>query len=176
MAISGPSSWPAWQKQSELNMFDEYGFPGERDADHAAPILATFVYCSRAAESVDDAEVDRIIAWSQCRNVDRGVTGVLVFGSGVFFQWIEGPPAEIASLTASLHSDPRHHDIVPLDQSVDKRERLYPNWEMERVSASDIRDVLENALGESEDENSIAALQRIIGHLDTGDLIALGQS
>jgi hypothetical protein len=38
-------------------MFDEFGFPRDADSDYAAPILGTFVYCSRAAEGVDDAEV-----------------------------------------------------------------------------------------------------------------------
>ena len=42
-------------------MFDEFGFPPGPDVDHAAPVLDTFVYCSRAAEGVDDVEVDRII-------------------------------------------------------------------------------------------------------------------
>jgi hypothetical protein len=157
-------------------MFDEFGFPRGPDLDYAAPILETFVYCSRAAEGVDDDAVDRIIEWSQRRNVERDITGVLVFGSGVFFQWIEGPPAEVAELIASLHGDPRHYDIVSLDRSVEKRERLYPNWEMERVGADDIRAVLQEALESAADENNIAALRRILKHLDSGPLDTLGRS
>ncbi len=156
-------------------MFDEYGFPRGPDVDQAAPILDTFVYCSRAATGVDDEEVDRIILWSQRRNVERDITGVLVFGSGVFFQWIEGPPAEVETLIASLHGDPRHYDIVPLDRSMEKRERLYPNWEMERVGADDIRAVLQEALESAEDEHNIAALERILKHLDSGPLETLGR-
>ncbi|WP_443025397.1 BLUF domain-containing protein [Sphingomonas sp. RB3P16] len=53
------------------------------------------MYCSRAAEGVDESEVGRIIERSQRRNNERGNTGVLVFGSGVFFQWVEGPPVEV---------------------------------------------------------------------------------
>ena len=157
-------------------MFDEFGFPRGPDLDYAAPILDTFVYCSRAAEGVDDIEVDRIIERSQRRNVERDITGVLVFGSGVFFQWIEGPPAEVENLIASLHGDPRHYDIVSLDRSVEKRERLYPNWEMERVGADDIRAVLQDALESAEDESNIAALKRILKHLDLGPLDMLGRS
>ncbi len=156
-------------------MFDEVGFPRGPDLDPAARILDTFVYCSRAAEGVDDAEVDRIIEWSQRSNVEREITGVLVFGSGVFFQWVEGPPTEVEKLIASLHGDPRHYDIVPLDRSVEKRERLYPNWEMERVSADDIRVVLHDALESAEDENNMAALKRILKHLDSGPLETLGR-
>lgn len=156
-------------------MFDEYPFPHDPDLDYAAPILDTFVYCSRAAEGVDDDEVDRIIERSQRRNVERDITGVLVFGSGVFFQWIEGPSAEVEKLIASLHGDPRHYDVVQLDRSVEKRERLYPNWEMERVGADDIRAVLQEALDSAEDEHNIAALRRILKHLDSGPLDTLGR-
>ena len=156
-------------------MFDEFGFPGDTDLDHAAPLLETFVYCSRAAESVDDMEVDRLIGWAQRSNADRGITGVLVFGSGIFFQWIEGPPSRVQNLIASLHGDPRHHDIVALDRSVEKRDRLYPNWEMERVGPDQIRTVLQDALDSTEDEKNIAALKRILAHLDSSPLDTLGR-
>ncbi len=156
-------------------MFDEFGFPGDVHLLDAAPILATFVYCSRAAEGVDDAEVGRIIEWSQRRNTSRDITGVLVFGSGVFFQWIEGPPVEVEKLIASLHGDSRHHDVVALDRSVEKRDRLYPDWQMERVGAEDIRAVLQDALESSENKNNIAALQRILQHLDSGALETFGR-
>ena len=157
-------------------MFDEPGFPFDPDDDATAPTLYTFVYCSRAADDVDDAEVDRLIESAQRHNLTCGITGVLVFGSGVFFQWIEGPQAEVRKLMASLHGDPRHYDIVSLDQSEEKRERLYPNWLMERVGADDIREVLQDALESAEDENNIAALKRILDHLATRSLGSLGRA
>ncbi|WP_421853617.1 BLUF domain-containing protein [Novosphingobium sp.] len=155
-------------------MFDEIGFPRDPDLEYDAPMLETFVYCSRAAEGIDDSAVDQIIAFSQARNVDRGITGVLVFGSGIFFQWVEGPPAEVQTLITGLYGDARHFDIVQLDRSVDMRDRIYPGWEMERVEAGDIRAVLQDALDDAEDENTIAALNRILAHLDSGPLASLG--
>ena len=156
-------------------MFDEAGFAGDPDEDAAAPILYTFVYCSRAADGVDDAEVDRLIAAAQAHNRDHGITGVLTFGSGVFFQWIEGPTAEVTKLVANLHGDPRHYDIVTLDQSEEQRDRLYPDWQMERVAADDIREVLHDALDTAEDDRDIGALTRILAHLDTKSLDTLGR-
>lgn len=157
-------------------MFDEYGFPRGADLDEAAlPALYHFVYCSRAADGVDDAEVGRIVEAAQRHNLARGITGVLVFGSGVFFQWIEGPAAEIQTLIASLHGDSRHYDIVSLSQSEEKRERLYPNWDMEKVEAEDIRLVLQDALENAADDNNVAALTRILKHLDSGLLNSLGR-
>jgi hypothetical protein len=157
-------------------MFDEFGVPGDPDFEYFETLLEMFVYCSRAAQDVDEAEVGRIIESSQRHNADRGITGVLTFGSGVFFQWIEGPPAEVGNLIASLHVDPRHYDIVTLDRSVEKRARLYPNWEMERVGADDIRAVLQEALESAEDEKNIASLKRIVAHLDSGPLDTLHPS
>lgn len=155
-------------------MFDEPGFPRDADLDFSGMALETFVYCSRACEGVGDVEVDRIIEFSQRSNAARGITGMLVFGSGVFFQWVEGPPTEVKSLIASIHGDSRHHDIVELDRSVDKRERLYPAWEMERVEADDIHAVLQDALESTEDENNVAALRRILAHLGSAPLASLG--
>lgn len=157
-------------------MFDEFGFPRGADLDDAAPTLYTFVYCSRAAEGVDDAEVGRIVEAAQRCNLARSITGVLVFGNGVFFQLIEGPAAQIQKLIATLHCDPRHYDVVSLDWSEERRERLYPNWEMERVKADDIRAVLDDAIENSEDEANIAALKRILEQLASGPLAALGRN
>jgi hypothetical protein len=47
---------------------------------------------------------------------------------------------------------------------------------MERVGADDIRAVLKEALGSAEDENNIAALRRILEHLDSGPLDTLHPS
>ena len=157
-------------------MFDEPGFPRDHEFEDAALPLYHFVYCSRAADGVDDAEVRRIVESAQRRNSARGITGFLVFVSGVFFQWIEGPAAQIQKLIASLHGDPRHYDIVSLDHSEEERERLYPNWEMEKVEAEDIRTVLQDALQSAEDQNNVATLKRILEHITSGPLDRLGQS
>jgi hypothetical protein len=147
-------------------MFDEIGFPRGAELDDAGlPALYHFVYCSRAADGVDDLEVGRIVERAQRHNLAHGITGMLAFGSGVFFQWIEGPAAEVKKLIASLHGDSRHFDIVSLEQSEEKRERLYPNWAMEKVEAEDIHAVLEDALESAEDENNVATIKRILDQL-----------
>ncbi|SFV05035.1 MULTISPECIES: BLUF domain-containing protein [unclassified Methylobacterium] len=158
-------------------MFDEYGIPRGAELNEVPlPALYHFVYCSRAADGVDDAEGGRIVKAAQLHNLAHGITGVLVFGSGVFFQWIEGPAAQIHKLIARLHGDSRHYDVVSLSQSEEERERLYPDWEMEKVEAEDIRMVLTDALESAEDKSNIAALKRILKQLDSGPLDSLGRS
>ena len=157
-------------------MFDEPGFGrGEVPGDPALPLLHQVVYCSRAAEGIDDAAVAGIVASSRRHNPERGITGLLVYGSGVFFQWIEGPRARIAQLMETLHEDPRHHDIVSLSETEEVRERLFPAWDMEQVDAGDIRDVLEDALASAKDPANISALTRILDGLGDGSLDTLGR-
>lgn len=158
-------------------MFDE-PIPGRGEApvDPSLPRLRQIVYCSRAAPEIDDGDVARIVASSRRGNPQRDITGLLVYGSGVFFQWIEGPRAQIEQLMSLLHLDARHHDIVLLSETEEVRERLFPEWDMEQVSAADIRDVLEDALDTATDSHNIAALTRIRDQLDAGGLDSLGRT
>ena len=159
-------------------MFDEPAFgPGAfpDEGDPSLRLLHQIVYCSRASADVDDAGVDRIVATARRYNPERGITGLLVFGSGVFFQWIEGPRPEIERLLAMIRRDPRHHDLVLLSETEELRERLFPGWDMERVEAHDIRDVLEDALETAEDPGNVVALERMLAGLDGGPLQSLGR-
>ena len=54
------------------------------------PTLYNLVYCSRAVAGVDEAAVDSIIAVAQRHNPINAITGLLVFGSGVFFPVVGG--------------------------------------------------------------------------------------
>ena len=141
----------------------------DHDEDHAT-LLYNVVYCSRASADVDDAAVARIIETSQRRNRERGITGLLVFGSGIFFQWLEGPRDAVTQLMATLRADPRHQDVVALSETEEMRERMFSDWDMERVSPDDIRDVLTDALSSAEDPQSAEVLTLLLEHLDSGQL------
>lgn len=145
--------------------FDE-PLPGSQD-----PLLYSLVYCSRATAGVDQAVVDTIIATAHRRNPLLGITGLLVVGSGLFVQWIEGPKAEVTSLMDQIKMDSRHETIVVLTTSEEVRERIFPAWDMELVDANDIRDVLTDALESTSDKKSIAALMLLLNHLGERDLI-----
>ncbi|MEI7465137.1 MAG: BLUF domain-containing protein [Burkholderiales bacterium] len=140
---------------------------------HRLPLLYNLVYCSRAAEGVDDADVDRIIESARRWNPVFGITGLLVFGSGIFFQWLEGPREHVLRLMSMLKADPRHDDVVPLSESEEVRERLFPDWDMERVTTDDIRDVLQDALDNAADPKNAEVLRLLLQHLDSGQLSQL---
>ena len=140
----------------------------------AFPLLYNLVYCSRATPGVDDAAVDRIIATARRLNPAAGITGLLVYGNNIFFQWLEGPRHSVLELMDKLKVDPRHESVVTLSATEEVRERLFPDWDMELVTAPDIRDVLVDALDNSKDPNSAAALRVLLQELDSGSLGELG--
>ena len=149
---------------------DEPGFAG---MGHAFPPLYNMVYCSRAAVAVDDAAVQHIVASARRFNPEHGITGILVYGSGIFFQWLEGPRDNIAALMARLRSDPRHENIVLLSEVEEVRERVFPDWDMELVTTDHIRDVLQDALDSASDPQNAASLAGLLAQLDTDQLGAL---
>jgi Sensors of blue-light using FAD len=141
---------------------------------YAFPLLYNVVYCSRATAGVDDAAVARIIESSRRGNPARGITGLLVFGSGIFFQWLEGPRDTVTELMEILKTDPRHENVVSLTESEEVRERLFPEWDMELVTTENIRDVLQDALETTQNAKSAAVLGTLLAQLDSGQLEGLG--
>ena len=154
-----------------MQPYDEPDEPNDEPHDtYGLPAIYSYSYCSRAAPGVGMTEVEGIIAVARVHNSRWGITGMLVFGEGVFFQWLEGPRESIAALAQRLAADPRHDTIIVLDESEEVRERLFPKWDMELVSATDIREVLVDAIEEADEGNNAAALQRLLGMLDKGEL------
>jgi hypothetical protein len=95
---------------------------------------------------------------------------LLVFGGGVFFQWLEGPRDNVMGLMRILNADPRHESIVLLTETEEVRERMFPDWDMELVTPDDIRDVLADALDQATDPQHSAALTLLLEQLDSGQL------
>jgi hypothetical protein len=145
----------------------------EPGSSHSLPLLYNVVYCSRATADVGDAAVERILETARKHNPVLGITGLLVFGGGIFFQWLEGPRDNVTQLMTNLKADPRHKDVVALTESEEARERLFPDWDMEFVTTDDIRDVLIDAMSTTDDVKHAEALKLLLVHLDSGELSGL---
>jgi hypothetical protein len=134
----------------------------------ALPLLHQIVYCSRAAAGVDDEVVAFIVKAAQRNNPRYGITGLLVFGGGMFFQWLEGPRENVRRLMDAIKRDPRHESVVELSETEEVRERLFPDWAMELVTPDDIREVLLDAQQSAGDPHSVEALGTMLAELDAG--------
>ena len=135
----------------------------------ALPNLYNLVYTSRASADVDDAAVARIIECSQINNPRQGITGLLVYGSGIFFQWLEGPRDNVTTLMTAITADPRHTTVVVLSETDELDERVFPDWSMELVTSEDIRDVLLDALNDTDEEKTADSLRALLAALDSAE-------
>jgi len=133
--------------------------------------IHNLVYCSRAVHDMDKDALDQIIATAKHHNPRFGITGLLVYGSGIFFQWLEGPKDNVTSLLKIISADPRHSNVVVLTQEDEIRERLFPNWDMELVEAADIKVVLEDAMSEASDPKQKKALSKMLQEVSGSSII-----
>ena len=115
---------------------------------------------------MDKEALDKIITTARHHNHRFGITGLLVFGSGIFFQWLEGPRDNLTSLFNIISADPRHSHVVLLTKEDEFRERLFPNWDMELVEAEDISAVLEDAMHAASDPKQKNTLSNMLLELN----------
>jgi hypothetical protein len=94
--------------------------------------LYRLVYCSRhrlGREADAAAEIDAILTASQRNNGRDGITGALIFNSGIFAQVLEGPRRALEEAFERIQCDERHGDLSVLAYEPVKR-RCFPNWSM----------------------------------------------
>ena len=108
-------------------------------------LLFNIVYCSQMRHGLGLTDVNVIVDTSHRRNPILGITGLLTYGNEIFFQWIEGPKLEVLDLIKLIETDNRHENMVILSSDEEVRERIFPNWDMVRMSAGDIKQVLGGA-------------------------------
>jgi hypothetical protein len=142
----------------------------QNDEGQSTQSIHHIVYCSQAAQHMDKEALEKIIVTAKRHNPKFGITGLLVFGSGIFFQWLEGPRDNVTSLFKMISADPRHSDIVLLTKEDEFRERLFPNWDMELVAAEDISAVLEDAMLEASDLKQKNTLSQMLQELNKNSL------
>lgn len=70
--------------------------------------LIHLVYCSAAQHPVSRSELAELLAQARRHNAACGITGILLYSQGTFFQVLEGPPADVDRLYQHICRDPRH--------------------------------------------------------------------
>ena len=144
--------------------------PYDEAREGTSTLLHNLVYCSKIAPGVNERDIDAIIATARSYNPAHGITGLLVFGSDIFFQWLEGPKASVQALMHSIRKDPRHNTLVELAVNEEVRERVFPNWDMELVQPDDIREVLQDALRDAKAAVNAKALRELLQKVEEADL------
>lgn len=103
--------------------------------------LVHCIYCSAARDpNLSQEGLDAILEHSRLNNAKRGVTGMLLYDSGAFFQVLEGDRAQIEALYERIESDPRHHHVTKLiTEPIEQRD--FGSWSMgyPRVTTEDLK-------------------------------------
>ena len=141
-----------------------------RAEEEGSSLIFTLAYCSRVSQILDSAEIDALISAARLKNAREEITGWLVCGSGIFFQWLEGSREAVKRLMDSINADTRHNTIVILSESEEVRERLFGDWDMELVSPDHIREVLIDAMSEAKDAQNLRALGTLLKEVDSRGL------
>lgn len=86
-------------------------------------------YRSRPVTTPTPAELDLLLRKAQQRNRLEGLTGLLIYDQGCFFQWLEGPKHGLLRVWDSIRRDARHTDFKILRQQ-SATARFFGGWDM----------------------------------------------
>ena len=86
------------------------------------------IYTSRQLDS-DNSDIENILISSERNNPKSEVTGLLIFGSKLYLQFLEGPENSVDATFNRIKKDKRHNEIRILKESKSDR-RLFASWTM----------------------------------------------
>ena len=66
-------------------------------------------------------------------NTAEGITGILCYGNGYFFQYIEGSEQALTNLKNAILMDDRHKDMQPLEFSAISKRR-FTGWSLRSIT------------------------------------------
>jgi methanogenic corrinoid protein MtbC1 len=91
--------------------------------------LSTLTYRSKAVAPMSELELYRLARAAQIRNRSEGVTGLVIYDKGNFFQWLEGPAESLGRIWSSVRRDPRHTSIEIMGNQRTPV-RFFGDWDM----------------------------------------------
>lgn len=118
----------------------------ELGLDGLAPVakapLTQVLVCSMVVGKPSPEQLQTLAEVSQQNNRNRGLTGVLLCGNGVFIHWLEGLDEYVQAACTSIGRDNRHENIVMLWRNRSAPERLFGDWVMGLRSTIVAQDLL----------------------------------
>ena len=91
--------------------------------------MFTLIYVSSAFKKLNHNELLEMLNISVKNNLERAVTGFLIYSDGNFIQALEGNESDVEFIFSKILNDKRHHDISVLDRSAIEH-RNFEDWSM----------------------------------------------
>ena len=91
--------------------------------------LIHLIYCSAAPRPLSSNELRDLLVGARRYNERHGITGMLLYADGSFFQVLEGTPEDVERLFKRISADPRH-DRLTLIIREPVAVRAFGEWSM----------------------------------------------
>jgi Sensors of blue-light using FAD len=103
------------------------------------PTLIHCIYSSAAAHTVEATDLANLLEKARENNQRLGLTGMLLYAEGSFFQVLEGQAEVVDALYARIESDKRHTQVTKIIREPIPQ-RFFTEWTMgfSRVSREDL--------------------------------------
>ncbi|WP_165352834.1 BLUF domain-containing protein [Loktanella sp. IMCC34160] len=87
------------------------------------------VYLSDGKPGLSKADLTAILEKARRNNPSKGLTGLLLYHEGRFFQVLEGDMAQVMACFSKIMMDPRHTSVAILTAGPAEA-RAFPGWSM----------------------------------------------
>jgi hypothetical protein len=74
----------------------------------------SILYVSAATRLLSAAQMQQLLDSARARNVQQGVTGVLLYSDGNFMQYLEGPSGGLSKIYKVISNSSQHHGMIEL--------------------------------------------------------------
>ncbi|MDD5460691.1 MAG: phosphate-starvation-inducible PsiE family protein [Methylococcales bacterium] len=101
--------------------------------------MIRITYASTALKEWSSDELLQLLKQCRINNSAKGITGILLYSKGTFFQVLEGDEATVENVYYKIQNDKRHKDVT-LIQKEKIVERAFPYWSMgfEKIDAKEL--------------------------------------
>ena len=93
------------------------------------PDLDSLVYVSSAVRQLNLEEISYLLKRARERNKEYGITGVLLYISNNFMQYIEGPKDNLDIIYKIIREDDQHTGLILVDREAIES-RQFGDWSM----------------------------------------------
>ena len=91
--------------------------------------LYQVIYISMATKMMSEEDIKRLLDQATKNNLKTGITGILLYKSGLFLQYLEGTRIAVKNLYTKIKNDHRHTSLIKMHEKPIV-ERVFKNWAM----------------------------------------------
>ncbi len=102
------------------------------------------IYVSSATKLLDEAQLTKILQESRENNLEKDITGILIYMDGSIIQLLEGEEEAVNQVYDKILLDGRHTGIIKIKDG-STEDRRFPDWSMGFKSVSE--EEYENLVG-----------------------------